>query len=58
MPESLAGKAASRYHGVSGLLHEAELDECPGAKAVAFVGNAWDPQTARTGGWVRSRIGG
>jgi Predicted ATPase (AAA+ superfamily) len=29
-----AGKAASEYEGVRGLLNEAGLDECPGAKGI------------------------
>jgi len=47
-----AGKAASEYDGVRGLLDEAGLDECPGAKVAVFVGNAWDPQPGRETPWL------
>ncbi len=47
-----AGKAASDYDGVRGLLDDAGLEECPGAKVAAFVGNAWDPQPGRETPWL------
>lgn len=47
-----AGKGATAYDGVSGLLGEAGLEECPGAKVAAFVGNAWDPQPGRETPWL------
>jgi predicted AAA+ superfamily ATPase len=47
-----AGKAASGYDGVEGLLHAAGLNECPGAKAAVFVGNAWDPLPGRENPWL------
>lgn len=47
-----AGKPASNYDGVAGLLEEAGLAECPGAKVAVFAGNAWDPQSGRETPWM------
>ena len=47
-----SGRAAAAYSGVKDLLDSAGLSECPKAKVVAFVGNAWDPRPGRETPWL------
>jgi len=47
-----AGKDASKFRGVPGLLEAAGLSAVPAARVGVFVGNAWDPGEGRETPWI------
>jgi hypothetical protein len=46
------GSNAAAWPGISDLLKQMGLSQCPSAAVAVFVGNAWDPQPGRETPWI------